>query len=334
MIDKTYQAALIGCGDYLRWEVDKLNSSKYFKVKKTFDLDQAKSKSIAQKLQAETVDSAEAIFNDKNIDIVMLFTPPWVRTDLFQQAIDAGKHIITTKPLANNLEQAQKLVDIVGDKVNCAVFYGRTGDAAVEKLKQILDSGEIGQLSLYKEDWFHHYPTWNDWATDPAKNGGPFMDAMIHNLNKSCYLIGDEVSSLTFFSENHAQDLACNDTEMMKVDFKNGASSYLFISWAADLPVFDLSGNDREHIGLCQQITNKGWWIEEGEVDGQYSIIARKEKEIKSWPVNDLELTPYDEFAVCLHQGKAQAFDLETAFRDIQLLTKGYQHKSQQVPIN
>ncbi|MFW5878063.1 MAG: Gfo/Idh/MocA family protein, partial [bacterium] len=242
---KVLKAGLIGCGDYLRWEIDPINNSKYFKVKSTYDLDPEKSRKVATRIGAASVDSADAIFDDEEISIVMIFTPPRARKDLFSKAVNHGKHIITTKPFGTSLKDARELKNIVEDKVNCAVFYGRTGNSSVEKIKEILKSGEIGKLALYKEDWLHHYPTWNNWATDMEKNGGPFMDAMIHNLNKSRYLIDSPVKSVQFISENYVQNLKCNDTEFMKIDFENGASSWLFITWAADLEVFDISGNDR-----------------------------------------------------------------------------------------
>ncbi|MBL7112333.1 MAG: Gfo/Idh/MocA family oxidoreductase [Bacteroidales bacterium] len=319
-MNKQLKAGLIGCGDYLRWEIDNLNNSKYFKVKYTFDIDKVKSRTIAGKIGAQPADSDDVIFDDPKIDIVMIFTPPWIRIDLFQKAADSGKHIITTKPLAPNVKDAEKLFNIVHGKVNCAVFYGRTGNANVEKIRQILDSGEIGSLALYKEDWFHHYPTWNDWATDPEKNGGPFMDAMVHNLNKSIYLAGSAVKSINYFSDNFAQSLMCNDTEFMKVNFENGASSYLFITWAADLEVFDPTGNDREHYGILHMITDQGWYITEEETDTGNVIRAKKEAQVKEWIVDPLPYTPYDDVSISIQEGKPQKHDISLALNDIKLL--------------
>ncbi|MGC9344862.1 MAG: Gfo/Idh/MocA family protein [Bacteroidales bacterium] len=317
---KILKAGLIGCGDYLRWEIDEINNSRYFKVKSTFDLDEMKSKSIAKKINAKAVESADSIFEDEEISIVMIFTPPWARKELFRKAVDKGKHIITTKPFGSNFQDSKDLAEIVQAKVNCAVFYGRSGNANVEQIKRILGSGEIGKLALYKEDWLHHYPLWNDWATDPEKNGGPFMDAMVHNLNKSRYLINSPVKKLSFVSENYAQDLKCNDTEFMKIDFENGASSWLFITWAADLEVFDPTGNDRVHYGILHMITDKGWYITEEEKDGKPIIKAVKESEVKAWEVEPLEYTRYDNFSVNLQQGKPQDFDYRDALKDMEIM--------------
>ena len=80
-------------------------------------------------------------------------------------------------------------------KVRRGVLYGRSGDGFACMARQALASGEIGTLALYRHDWLHHYPQWNTWALDPAKNGGPFMDAMIHNLNLARYLMARPMRS-------------------------------------------------------------------------------------------------------------------------------------------
>ena len=314
------KAGLIGCGDYLRWEIDQMNESTVLKVKSTFDLDSKKSERIAGLINATPVTNEDAIFNDSEIEVVLIFTPPWVRKGIFQKAVKSGKHIITTKPFGSNLSDAEELFEIVNDKVKCAVFYGRSGNASVEKMKQVFDSGEIGNLALYKEDWLHHYPTWNQWATDPEKNGGPFLDAMVHNLNKSRYLIGSKVKSVKYVSNNHAQKLKCNDTELMQVDFENGASSYLFITWAADLEVFDPTGNDRVHYGIQHLITSQGWYVTEEQQDGKSIIKAVKEKEVKTWEVEPLHHTRYDNFAIKAQNGEPLDSPVSDALIDMQVM--------------
>lgn len=319
---RLYKAGMIGCGDYVRWLINDINNSKRFTVSFTYDLDPMKSDRRARELNALPVPSEDDIFKNPEVDIVLIFTPPWVRTDLFRKAAENGKHIITTKPLAPSYKEAATLNDIITEKVECAVFYARTGDAATESLKQIFESGEIGRLALYKEDWIHHYPQWNDWATDPEKNGGPFMDAMIHNLNKATYLIGEEVASYTFFSENHAQQLKCNDTEFLKISYPGGASAFLFITWAADLEVYSLSGNEREHIGILHMITDQGWYVTVVDKTDSTAIRARKENRIKEWVVEPLPDTPFDDFIERLESDKNQHITIDMAMKDIEILEK------------
>lgn len=320
MSTSLHYAAIIGCGDYLRWLVDNLNASRFFKVKSTFDLDPKKSERLAAQLNAVAVSSADVVFDDPQIDIVLIFTPPWARGALFDKAVAAGKHIITTKPLANNLANAKALLAAVEEKVSCAVHYGRSGNPSVAMLRKIFDSGEIGRLALYKEDWLHHYPTWNDWATDRDKNGGPFMDAMVHNLNKARYLMGSKTESVCFSSDNHVQGLKCNDTEAMKINFEGNAAAHLFITWAADLEVYNPVANEREHYGIAHYITDQGWYVQELSRDGQAYLRAHKENLVKEWKVEALPYTPYDEFVINLERGLPQDATPQMAYEDMLIL--------------
>ncbi len=146
------------------------------------------------------------------------------------------------------------------------------------------------------------------------------MDAMVHNLNKARYLIDSQVININYFSDNFAQSLKCRDTEFMKLDFENGAASYLFITWAADLEVFDPTGNDRVHHGIQQLITSEGWFITEKEQDGKPVIKAVKEKEVKTWEVDPLSHTKYDLFSINLQEGKSQDSDASDAIIDMQIM--------------
>jgi len=311
-----HRIGILGCGDYLRWEHGNIKNSRRVRVKSLFDPVPERAAHYAEFFGADAADSGDAVLDDEGISIVLIFTPPWVRRDLMLKAVEKGKHIITVKPLAPTQCEAAEMVRAVADKVQCAVFYRRTGNAQIETLKRIFESGEIGRLALFREDWLHHYPTWNRWATDPAKNGGPFMDAMIHNLNIARYLIGAEATACAFFSDNHAQHLKCNDTECMKVDFKGGASAHLFITWAADLEIYDATKNDREHIDIFYMITDQGWYV---TVEGD-TIRASREGQVKTWPVEPLGATPYDRFVQAVEAGAEQPWSLLDAWKDIAIL--------------
>ena len=315
-----FYAGLIGCGDFLRWETEKLRASRHLKVKYTFDPDETRRRRRAAELGASPVDDAGIIFDDPEIRVVLIFTPPFARKDYFRRSAEAGKHIITTKPFALTVEEGEEMRRMVDGRVECAVFYRRSGDPVFEAIKRILDGGEIGRLALYKEDWFHHFPHWSAWALDPEKNDGPFMDAMIHNLNISRYLAGSGVRDVKFFSENYVQDIPCNDTEFMRIIFSNGAGAYLFITWAADLEIFDPAGNDREHIGIMHIITTGGWMVNVEETDGGTVITARKEGTVKRWDVQPLPMTCYDDFVDGVLNGRQQNSSLEMALEDLRIL--------------
>lgn len=332
-----YKIGILGCGDFLRWMSNDILSSGQVAVKALFDPDTARAEKYASLLGGSAVKTADEIFNDPEISIVCLFVPPWIRKDMVLKAAAAGKHILATKPLGSNAEDCAEMVKAVGDKVKCGIIYRRTGNAMVETLKGIFDSGVIGKLAVYKQDWLHHYPEWNQWATDPKKNGGPFMDAMIHNLNIARYLMGSPVTACTYFSDNYAHALMCNDTEFMKLDFAVNGSAHLFITWAADLAVYSKDGNDREHIDIFYMITDQGWRVTEGAVDCKPSIIASRDGQTRHWEIKAPAGTQFDRFAASLAQGSALPSDIPDileAYEDIKLLRDAEKNPERKFPVN
>ncbi|MGD2174423.1 MAG: Gfo/Idh/MocA family oxidoreductase [Candidatus Brocadiaceae bacterium] len=327
---ESYPIGILGCGDYLRWEHETIKRSERVRVKSLYDPASERAEKYAEFFGARAVASDDEVFGDAEIRAVLIFTPPFTHRDLVVRAAREGKHVITVKPLAPTVAEATDMVQAVRGAVDCAVFYRRTGNAVIETLKEVFSSGEIGGLGLFREDWLHHYPTWNRWATDPDKNGGPFMDAMIHNLNIARYLADSEPLSCTFFSDNHAQDLDCNDTESMKVDFESGAAAHLFITWAADLEIYDATRNDREHIDLWYMISDEGWYV---TVEGG-NIQASREGDVKTWPTEKMPRTPYDEFIEAVEAGAEQPFDVVDAWKDVKILEEGAAHPGRRVELD
>ncbi len=163
---------ILGCGDFLRWMAPAIKDSRKVVVKWLYDPAMERAAHYAQELGGQVAESPEVIFSDAEIDTVCLFVPPWVRTGLWVQAAAAGKHVLATKPLAADIPDCDRILALK-DVVRSGVLYGRSGDGWSVALKRLLDSGEIGRLALYRQDWLHHYPQWNTWALDPIKNGSP-----------------------------------------------------------------------------------------------------------------------------------------------------------------
>jgi predicted dehydrogenase len=335
---KIYGIGILGCGDFLRWQSDAITSSPHIKVKKCFDPNITRAAKYAAQLGATVASSEDDIFSDPEVDIVCLFVPPFLRKEMIAKAVAAGKHIIATKPLAPTLKEADEIKTIVGDKVRFCVIYRRSGDAMIKTLREIFNQGELGQCALYRQDWLHHYPAWNTWALDPEKNGGPFMDAMIHNQNIARYLMDGPAKQVSFFSDNLAHpDLKCTDTDMMKMDFVGGGAAYLFITWAADLAVHSSEGNDREHIDIFYIVTDKGWRITSEHNDGRQVIVASRKGEKKIFPIVGYDHPTYERFALALNANEPMPKDfasLNESCEDISIIFAGKEKAQHTYPLN
>jgi len=288
---------------------------------------------FAEMLGGKAAGSADEVLRDPDVDVVGLFVPPWLRKDLILEAVKNKKHILATKPFASSIEDCEQALAALnggGNAPQCGVIYMRSGSALIEAYKRIFESGEVGNLALFKQDWLHHYPLWNDWATDPVRNGGPFMDAMIHNMNAAEYLMGGRAVKCAFFSDTHAHpDMACADTEFMKLDFENGGAAHLFITWGADLEVYKTDGNYREHIDIKYMVTDQGWRLTDGRDGGAHTITASREGKTRVWTVEPIQESLFDRYADFLAGEAPWPRDLASvreAATDIRIIRTAYKN--------
>jgi predicted dehydrogenase len=316
---KVYGLGILGCGDYTRIQSPTLQKSRRVRVAAVHDPNEAAARTTAERLGARIHPSAEALIADPEIEIVVVYTPPFTHRELVEQVVAAGKRVITTKPLAPNVPDARAIAAATSDG-RCLVVYKRVGDPQHHALKTLFASGDVGSLALYRHDWVHHYPYWIPWALDPEKNGGPLVDAMIHNLNAVRDLAG-EVAAVTYhgYSLTHP-DWKVRDTELLVVDFASGATAHLFITWAAELAIYDPKANDRERINVQYLVGARGHLIRVETRDGRPVLSASREGKVSLWPVEPFPQTLYDRYVEDLEQGRPLECSAQDACLDIEIL--------------
>ncbi len=93
-----------------------------------------------------TVDDADVLQRDC-VDAVVIATPTKTHYGLAQRALDAGLHTFVEKPLATSAEECANLIELA-EANGRILFVGHVFlySAAVAKLKQIVASGELGDI--------------------------------------------------------------------------------------------------------------------------------------------------------------------------------------------
>ena len=312
------RAGLLGAGDFARIQSPILLKSQRLRVEAVYDPDPEAARVTAERLGARVAESSDAILGDPALEVALIFTPPFTRRELVEAAVAAGKRIVTTKPLAPNLEDARAIAEATREG-HSLVIYKRTGNAQIQALKRLLDSGEVGGLGLYRHDWIHHYPYWSPWSLDPQKNGGPLVDAMIHNLNTARFLAGREVVAYGYHGYRLSHDFAIPDTELLVLDFAGGATAHLSITWGADLAIYDRKANDRERIEINYVVTTKGFLVRPETRDGRPMISATRDGRVILFPIETPPLTLYDRWVEDVEAGRPVETSVDEAFEDLQL---------------
>jgi len=95
-------------------------------------------------------DDAQRVIGSSSVDLVVIATPVWTHYELCKQAINAGKHVLVMKPLATRTDKAEELCDLAQRKgVLLAVDHTFIFTGAVQKIKELVDSDELGELYYF-----------------------------------------------------------------------------------------------------------------------------------------------------------------------------------------
>lgn len=142
--------------------------------------------------------SADELIASSEIDAVYIATPPDSHMELALKVAEAGKPCCIEKPLAPTLAQSEAILEAFNCKnIPLYVAYYRRSLPRFNKIKSLIDSGEIGQVrhvnwhlskAASEQDRSGDY----NWRTDKAiAPGGYFDDLASHGLDLFGYLFGD-----------------------------------------------------------------------------------------------------------------------------------------------
>ena len=136
----------------------------------------------------------QAMFEKANLDLILVCLPPFAHTNEVDLAARRGVHVFIEKPIALSSDHAWRMVESAekaGVKTQVGFMY-RFG-TAIERLKELMTSGEIGPAGLMSARYFCnslHAPWWRD----RSKSGGQLVEQVIHMVDLMRYLMGDAVS--------------------------------------------------------------------------------------------------------------------------------------------
>jgi len=90
------------------------------------------------------------LLNNPKIDAIAIATPVHTHFELGMQALQSGKHVLVEKPMASSSEEATRLIDEAEKrKLTLMVDHTFVYTGAVRKIKEIADSGKLGDILYY-----------------------------------------------------------------------------------------------------------------------------------------------------------------------------------------
>lgn len=134
---------------------------------------------------------------DERVDVVYVVTETGYHAKIGLQALEAGKHVIVTKPMEASLAACDALIAKAEEKgLLLAVDFSRRFDDSLVTIKAAADQGIFGQLfggnSTLKirrtMDYFGHNKGWR--GTRELDGGGVLSNQSIHHIDEIAFIVG------------------------------------------------------------------------------------------------------------------------------------------------
>jgi predicted dehydrogenase len=99
---------------------------------------------------AQTTADCKRLFNDPQLDAVAIATPVNTHFNFVKAALEAGKHVLVEKPFTASVAEAEELIELA-ERSGLALMVDHTFiyTGAVQKIKEIVKGGELGELLYF-----------------------------------------------------------------------------------------------------------------------------------------------------------------------------------------
>lgn len=123
---------------------------------------------------------------NETLDAVTITVPTHLHFEIASQVIAAGVSVLIEKPIADTVEDAQRLIDLAKAKgVILMVGHIERFNPAVTQLKALIEAGKLGQLTTISARRVGVFPA-------QIKDANVIIDLAVHDIDVMSYLFDRE----------------------------------------------------------------------------------------------------------------------------------------------
>jgi UDP-N-acetyl-2-amino-2-deoxyglucuronate dehydrogenase len=222
-----FKVGLVGCGRISKNHFDALRKIDGLTVSAVCDIVPERAQTAGGQEGVPAFTSYDELLQRAECDIVSVCTPSGLHAAQGALAARAGKHVITEKPMAITLGQADDLVKACDDAgVFLFVVKQNRLNPPIQLLRRAVDKGRFGRIFLANttvrwqrpQDYYDAAPWRGTWEFD----GGAIMNQASHYVDLIQWLIGP-VESVMAKTATQARRIEAEDSGVALLKFRSGA---------------------------------------------------------------------------------------------------------------
>ena len=186
-------------------------------------------------------DSLDTVLNDPNVDGVLIATPVFSHAKLAKEVLNKGKHVLIEKPMTGSTQDAKELIKL-GEEVGKTVMVDHTFlyTGAVQKMKEVVDSGEIGQIKYFDSTRINLGLLQSDVNV--------IWDLAPHDISICSFLLGQKPKAVSATGISHTKN-GIENIAYLTLFYESDLIAHFNCSWSSPVKLRNvLVGGDKKMI--------------------------------------------------------------------------------------
>jgi UDP-N-acetyl-2-amino-2-deoxyglucuronate dehydrogenase len=294
-------------------------------------LEEEKAEEWAGKLDCDWTSEYEEMLDRKDIDVVGILSPSGMHCDMAVQALEAGKHTFTTKPMDIDVAKCDAAIEAAERTGRIlAVDFGLRYNPVNHKIRMALHSGTFGRILFsdlimkwYRAQSYYDGGSPPGWRSRKATEGGSIANQGVHSLDLMQWFLGP-VKSAYGRSDTLNHDIETEDNTMAILEFTSGAYGLIHTS-TCSIP----------DLGTTMEIGGDG-----GSLGWKNSQIEHWHSEVKpDVQLDDFEVDPnlpkniIEDMVAAITTGKEVACDGYEGRKSVQIFNAIYESSRTGMPV-
>lgn len=251
---KTYNVGIIGCGGIAQIHRDALLACGEVRVAAVCDIVRERAMAMAAAVEAANPDNGTVVVYEDwkmlvhadGMDAVHLCTPHHLHAEMAIEAMRAGCHVLTEKPMAITVSDAEAMVRVSEETgKRLGVCFQNRYNATSARMREVIDAGRVGAVRggrafvTWKRD--PSYYAGGAWrGTWEQEGGGVMINQAIHTMDLLQWLLGRAQSIRgSWDTRLLAGSIEVEDTAEALIRFEGGVNGLFYATnnYCTDAPV-------------------------------------------------------------------------------------------------
>lgn len=228
---KVFGVGVIGCGLIGQKRAKALGTGG--KLVACADLDSECARNLASSTGAQVFRDWRELIYSPAVEVVIIATLHDSLAEITRAAAEAGKHVLVEKPAARNAAELIPVMAAVNEHgIKVHVGFNHRYHRSLRKAKEIVDSGELGELMFVRARYGHgaRLGYEKEWRSNPAlSGGGELIDQGPHLIDLSRWFLGD-ITEVQGFAHTYFWDMPVDDNGFMLLKTAKKQAAFLHAS--------------------------------------------------------------------------------------------------------